>query len=128
MASMCYEWTEGEGDTPAAYEFAGEYIGAPACIPAWTMEEISVMLGSEFNKPDMMGKEEYQLRVGKKDNEHERNVRMMQFIIYFPEVKKEYQNGARAYADFLIYALKNNHVKAKECNDRLNYFYTKKFI
>lgn len=117
VACMCYEWL---GDTmevrPAngAYEFSGEYVGQEAAIPAWTYEELLVLIGPDYWKPDLFGK-----------NEWTDNINMMQFALVLPTVRKDYKNGAQAMAELLAYLLLKKEITAKSANERMDFYVTK---
>lgn len=117
---FCYEL---EGDGPEAgneatfgWVFGGEYVGQEICIPAWTKEEIGILIGGNFPKPDMYSDQEWQ-----------RQLNMIHYPVYMPNKMKAFANGAQAYAEWLIFLLKEKKVTAEDCNQRLEAFYKGEF-
>lgn len=109
---FCYElksFTPAEG--APEYEFAGEYFDQHEPIPAWTLEELNVLIGGYFSKPDMPDAEEWTA-----------NRNMLHYILYFPDSLKSFLNGAQASAAFLIFLLQNDHITAAQANERLEAF------
>lgn len=113
---FCYEL---EGDGPEAgseatfcWQFAGEYMGQDDCLPAWTKEEIAILIGGNFPKPDMYSDQEWQ-----------RQLNMIHYPVYMPNKMKAFTNGAQAYAEWLIFLLNAKKVTAEDCNKRLEAFY-----
>lgn len=104
---LCYSKEED------GYLFAGEYIGEPDCIPAWTYEELCVMIGGELAKPDMLGIKDF-TPLGN----------LLQFRFYLLEKCFDYTSGAKAAAHMLIYMLENKIVTAGEVNERYLKFYS----
>lgn len=111
---FCYEWLVGDLPEEARWEFSGEYMGQPGCIPAWSLEELFVLIGPEFIKPDLMG-----------PNEWTPTKNMMQWPMFTPKKRKDFPSGAQAAAEFLEYLLSSKIVTADECNARLDAWITK---
>lgn len=110
LSCFCYTHTDG------AYEFAGEYVGDDGAIPAWTMEELLVLIGPDFSKPDLMGEDEWTP-----------SANMMKYPLYLPNKRVDYVSGAAAYAEVLILLIKAKQLKVKDCNERLQAFQSKQF-
>lgn len=128
VSCFCYEWVGVPGKTVGIsngrsievrppigeYQFGGEYVGQEGAIPAWTYEELLVLIGPDYWKPDLFGK-----------NEWTDNINMMQFALVLPTVRKDYKNGAQAMAELLAYLLLKKEVTAKSANERMDFYVTK---
>ena len=117
--TFCYEWYQAYDEPEnSKYEYAGEYSGQPAetVLPAWTYEQLCVMIGGELAKPDIMGKSEFTP-----------NLNLNQYSLYLPKSKKYFANGARAAAYMLTHMLTNKMIMPEECNQRFEDFYKKDF-
>jgi hypothetical protein len=117
--TFCYEWYQAYDEPEnSKYEYAGEYSGQlpETVLPAWTYEELCVMIGGELAKPDIMGKSEFTP-----------NVNLNQYCLYLPKSKKYFANGARAAADMLTHMLSHKMILPEECNSRFEEFYKKDF-
>lgn len=105
-------FTDGDEASP---KYTLDMIDEPdeASVPAWTMEELRIMVGNKFlggNLPEprpkpMKGEE-------------------TTFYVYYLETCKHYESGAEANADLLLYLLEKKLVTAEEVNKR----YMTKFI
>ena len=81
-------------------------------LPAWTMEELRIMIGWHFNgsdlrdhRPKPMPREEFQ------------------FVNYYSTSMKSYESGAEANGEWLEYLINKGSLKVEEINER----YTEKF-
>jgi len=109
VSCFCYEPIDvGE------YEFAGEHFDQQNAIPAWTMEELHIMIGGDYTKPDLYTTKDWR-----------ETVNMMQYIMYTPAKRKDYQSGATAAAGFLEFLLTAKEITADEANARLQAYATK---
>ena len=117
---FCYEWQKSieDGSAPDdyVYVFTGEYIDQDVVIPAWTYEELCVMIGGDTAKPDLYSIMDFTV-----------NRNLLQYPVYFPKSMREFPNGAQAAAAQLEYMLQNGHIIPEECNDRYTKFYEKTF-
>lgn len=113
IAVFCYESTGG------VWDFAGEYVGQAPVLPAWTFQELCVIIGGDFQKPDIYSK---------RDWTHGAN--MLNAIVYLPKKRIEFPNTAQAAAALAIHLLttrKNSLstdtlLMAPEANARLEAF------
>lgn len=108
VACFCYE------QMPEGFEFAGEYYGQEGAIPAWTMDELFILIGGSFVKPDLFNMGDWRMEVN-----------MMQWAVYTPKSRKNAISGAQAAAMFLEHLLKSKEVKPEEANARLAAFISK---
>ncbi len=120
-ACFCYEFildkeaTEIEGRTVGFYEFAGEYMGQDSVIPAWTYDELYILIGPEIPKPEMFKEKDWSMTAN-----------MMQWALMLPKKRSNYPCGAMAAAGLLEWLLINKHITPDEANGRLEAFITKK--
>lgn len=119
--AFCYEYrvddySDDDGER-GFYEYAGEYTGQPGVIPAWTYEELCVMIGGEYAKPDILS-----------INDFTPNLDLMQYVLYMSNARYHFANGARAAAAMLEYGLINKKLTADECNERYDKFYSKESL
>lgn len=77
------------------------------CLPAWTLEELRIMIGWHFNgsdlrdhRPKPMPREEFQ------------------FVNYYSTSMKSYENGAEANGEWLEYLINKGSLKVEEINER----------
>jgi hypothetical protein len=114
-AFFCFELQtgvpEGGNGEVEQWEFAGEYFDQEPAIPAWTKEEICIMIGGYFVKPDMPDNQEWTA-----------NRNMLHYLLHFPDSSKAYRNGAQACAAYLIFLLQHDHITAAQANERLEAF------
>lgn len=108
VACFCYESFGGQWD------FAGEYIGQHPVLPAWTLNELHVLIGGDFPKPDLFNSQDWI-----------RGMNMMQWPLYLPRKMKPFINAADAAAALLEHLLIDNKLKPEDCNARLEAFITK---
>lgn len=114
VGCFCYQWF---GDDPVGsastgeYEFAGEYLDQNNPLPAWTYEELLVMVGPECIKPDLPDMREWR-----------ENADMMLFSVHLPSKRIDYKTGAPAMAEWLIFLLKGKHITAADANERMEYY------
>ncbi len=118
-SAFCYEWVSGDpeslkGNYTGDWEFGGEYVGQDKAIPAFTMEELHVLIGGDYAKPDMYGKREWVEKVN-----------MMQWKLYLPSKGKDYTNGAQASAALLEYLLNKKEIRAEDANARMEAYISK---
>lgn len=100
----------------------GEY--SPGfCLPAWSKEEIDVMIGGEFN---MLANVRARARIhtaelppGMNHDEYWPGY----FVVYYPEKEITYSKGADAAAGMLEYLLTTGMVKPGACNMRYQAVY-----
>lgn len=92
-------WQLGEFD-PYDYE-EGEVF------PAWTSEEIRVMIGWFFNGCDMRNH-----RPKPMPGEH------LQFVNYYANTMKVFESSAEGNGEWLAYLISEEQVKAAEANER----------
>lgn len=111
QAIGCFCYTPFDGD---GLEFDGEYIGQENAIPAWTMEEVLIMIGGDYNKPDLLSREDWTP-----------NINMLQFALYLPEKRKDYKSGAQAAAELLRYLISKKEISPADANERLEHFISK---
>lgn len=78
----------------------------------FTMEELNVMIGGDFPKPDLWPK----TRISKATDP-------ISYPVFLPEKAHVFKNGAEASAFGLIYLLENGFLKPEDCNER----YLKRF-
>lgn len=120
-ACNCYESVAGN------WEFAGEYFGQDPVIPAWTMEELNILIGGDI--PRVIRTAQPLVKYPKPDLYRESdwmpNANMMKYILHLPRKRVETLNGADAYAVLLYELLVTGEVKPEECNARLDAFITK---
>lgn len=125
VACNCYESTAG------AWEFSGEYIGQHPVIPAWTMEELNILIGGDFPQMVLVNEKtkEAIVKFPKPDlyrsSDWTPTANMMKFILHLPNKRMETLNGAEGYAALLYQLLVTGEVKAADCNSRLEAFLTK---
>ncbi len=121
---FCYEWILDEEVKPPPHllahhwSFAGEYMGQDNVLPAWCMEELHVLIGGDFVKPDLFAKREWTSPA----------INMMQWAMFLPKKRKNFFSGAEASAAFLEFLLRSKEITAAEANARLDAFITKKFF
>lgn len=101
------------GENPSHWitEIFGRGTGYEAA-PAWTKEEIDVMIGPVFMKPDLPEPK----FAGKA---HDPNA----FHVYLPDKMLIFKSGAEASAEFLIYLLKMGKISVKGCIERYKEIY-----
>jgi hypothetical protein len=107
---FCYESTAGQWD------FAGEYVGQSPVIPAWTFQELCILIGGNFTKPDMYWRESWT-----------RSANMLNNLVFLPNKRLEFPNAAQAAAALLQHLLvtrkssesKDTLVTAAQANARL---------
>lgn len=125
VACMCYESVAGQWD------FSGEYVGQDPVIPAWTMEELNILIGGDF--PQILVKNqktgELLVKYPKPDLYREQDwtpaANMMKYILHLPLKRVETLNGAEAYARLLYELLVTKEIDVEECNARMEAFVTK---
>lgn len=76
-------------------------------IPAWTYEEIRIMLGNHVNGADLP-----EPRPRAMEGEE------ITFYINFPDVQKSYKQGAQANAEILEFLLNKKQLKPEDANRR----------
>ena len=120
VSFFCFEFVPFEeqqtDENNGQYEFAGEYIDQQPVIPAWTLEELNIMIGGDFAKPDMYGKDDWT-----------ENTNMLHYVVYGPKSAKRFSSGAQAAAEVLIFLLKNKHITAAAVNERMLAFVEQSF-
>ena len=125
VGCMCYESVAGQ------WEFAGEYVGQSPVLPAWTMEELNILIGGDF--PQILVKNqktgELLVKYPKPDLYREKDwtpaANMMKYILHLPNKRVETLNGAEAYATMLYQLLVTKEVNVEDCNARMEAFVTK---
>lgn len=77
------------------------------CLPAWTLEELRIMIGWHYNgsdlrdhRPEPMPREEFQ------------------FVNYYSTSMKSYESGAEANGEWLEYLINKGDLKVEEINQR----------
>lgn len=95
-----------------------------ACLPAWTKEELEVMIGGEYMKPDLqhwegMGQMEMIRYI------HEEKVPDY-FIYHLPSKLIKQQKGSNACAILLQFLLENKTINIADCNIRYKTIYGNK--
>lgn len=120
-ACMCYEYYSEEDEH---WQFAGEWgggelegpePGTPGEIPAWTLEELHVLIGGDFGKPDLYGASDWTYQAN-----------MMQWILCLPKKRREFISGAQAAAVLLEHLLGAKLITAADANARMAAFIDKK--
>lgn len=125
VACNCYESVAG------IWEFAGEYIGQHPVIPAWTMEELNILIGGNFPQYIVIVEKKGLgiVRYPKPDLPSDKywspTANMMKYILHLPTKRVETLNGAEAYGKMLCELLLAKEVLAFDCNERLRAFTTK---
>lgn len=122
VASNCYESIAG------TWEYAGEYVGQQPVIPAWTMEELNILIGGDF--PQVIFRNEKNggmiVKYPKPDlyraQDWTRDANMMKFILRFPHKRIETFNAAEAYAILLYELILIKELNVEDCNARLEAF------
>lgn len=126
VACNCYESVAGQ------WEFAGEYVGQHPVLPAWTMEELNILIGGSFPKVLLMNEKskEFIVKYPKPDlyREWSEGANMMKYILHLPTKRVETLNGAEGYAGLLQELLLAKEVNPFECNERLGAFITKEMF
>lgn len=127
VACNCYESIAGQ------WEFAGEFFDQQPVLPAWTMEELNILIGGDF--PQVIkneGKAGMIIKYPKPDlyrtTDWTQGANMMKYILYLPFKRAEFLNGAEALAVMLEQLLVTKELTAAECNARLEAFTTKAFF
>lgn len=115
IACMCYESTGG------IWDFVGEYVGQKPVLPAWTMNELDVMIGGDYPN-DLFKPEIYSQR------EWSAEADMLQYILYLPKSRKDHRAGADAYAAFLLYIINKVMVNPEDMKEYNQAKDRKKFI
>lgn len=121
ICTNCYEkslpfYSEIGGEKKWSWDYAGEYMGQEDWLPAWTMEEMSVCIGSAWVKPDLLSVNEWTPQTD-----------MMQFALHLPKKRLDFKSGAAAYAELLISLIEAKHLTASEVNERLSAYATGNF-
>lgn len=86
-------------------------------FPVWTMEELSVLIGNEFQKPEIQITHEWQPKKHLKGKAVAK-IQSLRWRVYLPDRSLDFDKGAEAYAVFLMEALIGKHIDAKDCNER----------
>lgn len=113
ISVFCYEAVAGQ------WEFAGEYMGQQPVIPAWTFQELCIMIGGDFKKPDVYSRDEWTF-----------SANMLNNIVYLPNKRLEFPNAAQAAAALLEHLLRTRKssaalttlVTVEEANARISAF------
>lgn len=96
---------------PAKWEVA--QFKSPAVsdkmLPAWTKEELDLMIGNNWPKPDI-----YPARMVSKCTDP------LSYPVTFPQVMKEYKRGAEASAAVLIYLLEKEEIDPVKAVENYN--------
>jgi hypothetical protein len=95
------------------YVLTFKNMAAPhTMVPAWTKEEVDVMIGPKFTKPDLYEPG----MVGRATNPY-------RFPVFFPDKLVDFESGAQASAEFLIFLLKMNKINPIHAVDRYKRVY-----
>lgn len=86
----------------AVYQFKTPVPG-PDMIPAWTKEELDVMIGPDLPKPDL-----YSETLKSKATDPE------SYPVLLPGKMLVFKSGATASAEALIFLIDNDHVKVED--------------
>lgn len=89
-------------------------------IPAWTMEELNVMIGGDFAKPDLMPMDKTPVLNDKKEKQPYFDYK---FGIFQLSGAKTWPRGSQASALILSDLLKRSELKPKIVNQRYSYFF-----
>lgn len=128
IGCMCYESVGG------VWEFSGEYMGQSPVIPAWSMEELNILIGGDFPQIMRMNERQHQaiMRYPKPDLYRQSDwtyaANMMKYILHLPLKRVETLNGAEAYATLLYQLLVTKEITADACNARLEAFVSKEIF
>lgn len=89
-------------------------------VPAWTMEELNVMLGGDYEKPDLAPQQYVQV---KSEPVNKRTYFEYKFGIFDLKGAKIWRSGAQGSAELLADALKRSQLKIDIVNERYSYFF-----
>jgi hypothetical protein len=81
-------------------------------IPAWTKTELDYMIGNDLEKPDLV----LTRRAGKFGN-------LNKYPLYYPNKSIEFDNGAEASAQVLIFLIENEQLDVAKINERYIKFF-----
>lgn len=128
VGCFCYESVAGQWD------YSGEYVGQDPVIPAFTMEELNILIGGDFPVIMRMNEKstEVIVRYPKPDiyrtSDWTYAANMMKYILHLPGKRMETLNGAEAYAVLLYELLVTKKVKPEDCNARMEAFISKEIF
>lgn len=89
------------------------------CIPAWTKQELDVMIGPNFPKPDLFTDRELGLTAAEnEDTPYKYNKE--QYPIFLPDKLMVFASGADASAFVLIKLIEAGKLKPEDCIKRYN--------
>jgi len=87
------------------------------CIPAWTKEELDVMIGPNRDKPDLFTDRELGLAAAEKEDTPYKYKRH-QYPIFMPDKLKVFTSGAEASAFVLKMLITSGKVTPEDCIKR----------
>lgn len=99
-------------------------------VPAWTMQELNVMLGGDIPKPDLPETANLKVRT-EGDAPNKKTVFIYEYHYYMPKSMLTWQKtivkpnpGPEASAHVLLEALKNEWTTVEKCNERYKAMFT----
>lgn len=126
ITPRAFFWHLKEGDKWDVWELEEPVYTEGESVPAWTKEELDIMLGGDHGVPILP-----ETRYTKVEVKDEKTVYRYQYIFY--DIKKMYawervgktfiNPGAQASATILQMALGDNWFTPEEANDRYNQFF-----
>lgn len=113
VEAVCCNVYERDGDD---WFFAGEYQMQDDVLPAWTMQELAVAIGSDYILPQLLDRRHYS-----------KSVNMLQFFVAEDKKRHDFENGADACAFALSYLINHKEIKLADVNERLRCYASGKF-
>jgi hypothetical protein len=83
------------------------YNPGPDSLPAWTYEEIRILLGNFYPGADLPEPRPKPM----KDED-------VTFYVYYPDTCKNHKSGAEASAQWLLFLIEEGRIKPEDANER----------